>query len=162
MSFCSFIATNFEMPEIESKAKYITVKEAIDLEIKPHDLMPWEKMDPNMQILFVENEEDLNELVIKKEGYYNVSEYTGYPFIYEISFSYSELRVKQLLDYLKDHIVEGQIIELWRVWIGHEDNKLNKPYSRFIYNELSLNHLLQIYNCNHENYKEQYCLILEK
>ena len=29
-------------------------------------------MDLNMQILFVENEEDLNELVIKKDGYYDV------------------------------------------------------------------------------------------
>ena len=71
MSSCSFIATNFEMPEVESKAKYMTVKEAIELKIKPHELVPWEKMDPNSQILFVENEEDLNELVINKGSYYD-------------------------------------------------------------------------------------------
>jgi hypothetical protein len=47
MSFCSFIATNYEMPEVETKAKTITVKEAIELEITPHELVPWEKMDPN-------------------------------------------------------------------------------------------------------------------
>lgn len=45
MSFCSFIATNYEMPE--AKAKYITVKEAIELNLKSHELLPWEKMDPN-------------------------------------------------------------------------------------------------------------------
>ncbi|MFY0743959.1 magnesium transporter [Solibacillus silvestris] len=162
MSSCSFIATNFEMPEIESKAKYMTVKEAIELKIKPHELVPWEKMDPNSQILFVENEEDLNELVINEGSYYDVSEYTGYPFIYEVNFGYSELRVKQLLDYLKDNIREGQVIELWRVWIGHEDNALNIPYSRFNFNELSLDHLFQLYNWNHANYKEQYCIVLEK
>lgn len=39
MSSCSFIATNFEMPKIESKEKHITVKEAIELKIKPHELM---------------------------------------------------------------------------------------------------------------------------
>src|SRR5690606_18073879 len=110
MSSCSFIATNFEMPEIESKATYITVKEAIELEIKPHELVPWEEMNPNAQVLVVENEEDLNELVINKDGYYDVSEYTGYPFIYEVNFVYSESRVKQLLDYLKDNMREGQII----------------------------------------------------
>ena len=162
MSYCSFISTNLEMPEIESKAKYITVKEAIKLEIKPHELLPWEKMDPSAQVLFVQNEEDLNELVIKKDSCFNVTEYTGYPFIYEVNFRYSELRVKQLLDYLKENIREGQIIELWRVWIGHDDNELNIPYSRFKHNELSLNHLFQMYNWNDENYKEQYCIVLEK
>ncbi|MFJ8511248.1 hypothetical protein [Lysinibacillus xylanilyticus] len=49
MSFCSFIATNYEMPEVKTKAKYITVKEAIELDIKPHEVIPWEKMDPNAQ-----------------------------------------------------------------------------------------------------------------
>ncbi|MER2190271.1 MAG: magnesium transporter [Solibacillus sp.] len=162
MSFCSFIATNVEMPEVESKAKYITVKEAIELEIKPHELVPWEKMDPNAQVLFVENEEDLNELVINKAIYYDVSEYTGYPFIYEVNFIYSELRAKQLLAYLKDNSREGQIVELWRVWIGHDDHEKNIPFIRCNYEELSLNHLGQMYNRNHEKYKEQYCLVLEK
>src|SRR5690606_21659729 len=97
MSFCSFIATNYEMPEVDkTKAKYITVKEAIELEIKPHELIPWEKMDPNAQILFFEKEDDLNELVIKKDSYCDVSGYTSYPFIYEVNFSYSEWRAKQL------------------------------------------------------------------
>ncbi|MFJ8511793.1 magnesium transporter [Lysinibacillus xylanilyticus] len=162
MSFCSFIATNYEMPEVKTKAKYITVKEAIELDIKPHELIPWEKMDPNAQILFVENEDDLNELVIKKDAYYDVSGYTSYPFIYEVNFIYSELRAKQLLEYLKENIREGQILELWTVWIGHEDNAINIPYIRCYYEELSLNHLVQMYNWNHEKYKEQYCIVLER
>lgn len=161
MSSCSFIATNFEMPEIETKAKNITVKEAIELKIPPHELLPWEEMDPDAQVLVVENEEDLNELVISKDCSYDVSEYTGYPFIYEVNFLYTESRVQQLLVYLKDNMRAGQIIELWRVWIGHDD-ELNIPYSRFTDNELSLNHLVQMYNWNDENYKEQYCIVVEK
>lgn len=160
MSSCSFIATNFEMPKIESKEKHITVKEAIELKIKPHELMPWEKMDPNAQVLIAENEEDLNELTITKDCYYNVSEYTNYPFIYQVDFSYSESRAKQLLDYLTSNIKEDQIIELWRVWIG--DDAQNIPYSRLTYNELTLGYLLQLYNWNDENYKQQYCLVIEK
>ena len=151
------------MPEVDkTKAKYITVKEAIELEVKPHELVPWEKMDPNAQILFVENEDDLNELVIKKDAYYDVSGYTSYPFIYEVNFIYSELRAKQLLEYLKENVRERQILELWRVWIGHDDNEINIPYIRYNYEELSLNHLIQMYNWNHEKYKEQYCIVLER
>lgn len=115
---------------------------------------------PNAQILFVENEDDLNELVIKKDAYYDVSGYTSYPFIYEVNFIYSELRAKQLLEYLKENIREGQILELWRVWIGHDDKEIKIPYSRWYYEELSLNHLVQMYNWNHEKYKEQYCIVL--
>ena len=142
MSFCSFIATNYEMPEVESKAKYITVKEAIELEIKPHELVPWEKMDPTAQILLIENEDNLKELVITKDIYYDVGGYTSYPFIYQVNFTYSELRAKQLLEYIKENIKEGQILELWRVWIGDDDNEINIPYIRCSYEELSLNHLV--------------------
>ncbi|MFJ5766388.1 hypothetical protein ACIP9C_13635 [Lysinibacillus sp. NPDC093210] len=59
MSFCSFIATNHEMPEVETKPKTITVKETIELEVKPYELVPWGKKDPNAQILFVANVNDL-------------------------------------------------------------------------------------------------------
>ena len=162
MSVCSFIATNYEMSELDkTKAKYITVKEAIDLGIKPHELVPWEKMDPNAQVLLVENEDDLNELVIRKGAYYDVSGYSSYPLIYEVNFIYSELRARQLLEYLKENIKEGQILELWRVWIGNDDTE-NIPYIRCKYEELSLNHLIQMYDWNHDQFKEQYCIVLER
>lgn len=162
MSVCSFIATNYEMPEIHSKAKYITVKEAIELGIEPHELVPWEKMDLNAQVLFVENEEDLNELVIKKDSYYDVSKYSSHPFLYEVSFIYTELRAKQLLEYLKENIREGQLLELWRVWIDDDDNEKNIPFIRCSYKNLSLNHLVQMYNWHHEKYKDQSCIVLER
>ncbi|WP_235617137.1 magnesium transporter [Lysinibacillus mangiferihumi] len=150
------------MPEVETKAKTITVREAMELAIKPHELVPWEKMDPSAQIVVVENNEDLNELVIKKDAYYDVSEYTSYPFIYEVAFIYSELRAKQLLAYLEKNIREEQIVELWRVWIGHDENDLHIPYVNVNYEELSLNHLVQMYNPNHEKFKEQHCIVIER
>lgn len=150
------------MPEVETKAKTITVREAMELAIKPHELVPWEKMDPSAQIVVVENKEDLNELVIKKDAYYDVSGYTSYSFIYEVTFIYSELRAKQLLAYLKKNIREEQIVELWRVWIGHDENDLHIPYVSVNYEELSLNHLVQMYNPNHEKFKEQHCIVIER
>ncbi|MEK4426968.1 magnesium transporter [Solibacillus sp. FSL K6-1523] len=162
MSYCSFIATNFEMPEVESRVKSITAKEAIELGVKPNEFVPWENIDPDAQILYAENEDDLNELVVTKDTYYNVSGYTSYPFTYEVTFGYSESRLNQLLEYLKENIKEDQIIELWRVWIGHDNNDLNIPYSRYSFGELTLDQLLQMYDRNHEQYKEEYCIVLER
>ncbi|MCS1384506.1 hypothetical protein NXZ75_20120 [Lysinibacillus sphaericus] len=85
-------------------------------------------MDPSAQIVVVENNEDFNELVIKNDAYYDVSGYTSYPFIYEVTFIYSELRAKHLLAYLEKNIREEQIVELCRVWIGHDENELHIPY----------------------------------
>jgi hypothetical protein len=82
LSSCTFIATNYEMPEVDNtKVKYITVKEDIHLGLKPHELVPWANMDPSTQILFVEKEDDLYELVVKKDTYYDVSGYSSYPFV---------------------------------------------------------------------------------
>lgn len=68
MSWYSFIATNYEMPEMPEKGnteeKYITVQEAMDLGLKPHELVPWEKLDPNALILIIEDEDDLDGLAI--------------------------------------------------------------------------------------------------
>lgn len=118
-------------------------------------------MDPNAQILFDENEYDLDELVISKESSHGDCGYTSYPFIYDVNFNYSELRAKQFLEYLKENIREGQILELWRVWSGHDD-KLNIPYIRYRYEELSLNHLIQMYDWQYEKYKEQFCIVIER
>lgn len=163
MSSYSFIATNYEIPEVNNtKSKNITVQEAIDLGIKPHELLPWEEMDPNAEILFVENEDDLDELIISKESSFGDCGYTSYPFIYEVNFLFSEFRAKQLLEYLKDNLREGQILELWRVWIGYEDDEVKIPYTRCRHEELSLNHLIQLYNWKNEKYKAQDCLVIER
>ena len=149
------------MPEIARKEKHITVKEAIELQIKPHEYLPWGKMDPNAKVIVIEKEEDLKELVISKDTYYDVSDYTCYPYIYELNFTYSDVRVQQLLKYLKENIKEGQLVELWRVWIGDDDIE-SIPFSRCSYENLTLNHLEQMYNSDHRNYKEQCCLVIDK
>lgn len=163
MSAYVFLATNYEMPEIDYTGKrYITVKEAMDLGIKPNEWIPWEELDPNACILFVENEENLHELSITKGFAYEVSDYTSYPFIYEVDFIYTESRTQQLLEYIKENMKKGQILEMWRVWLDHEDDELNIPYARYNYEELSLNDLLPLYNREHEKYKLQNCLVIER
>lgn len=166
MSWYTFIATNYEMTEIPEKSsteeKYITVQEAINLGIEPHELVPWEKLDPNALILSIEDEDDLDDLEITQRPSFDDGGYTSYSFIYQIDFIYSEIRVQQLLEYLKENIREGQILELWRVWLGHDDDEINIPYTRCRYEELSLNHLLHLYNWKYEKFKEKYCLVIER
>ena len=163
MSSFIFLATNDEMPELDyTRTRYITVKEAMDLGIKPHALVPWEKLDPNARVLLVENEEDLHELVITKNDCCDVSNYTSYSFIYEVTFVYTEVRTQQLLAYIKENMKEGQIVEMWKVWLDHEDDELTIPYTRCNYDELSLNDLMPLYNRAHEKYKLQDCVVIER
>lgn len=149
------------MPEIASKAKYISVTEAIALGIEPHEFLPWEEMDPNEQILFVEDEEDLQELTIEKGTHYDVSRFTDHPFLYEVNFVYTEQRARQLLEYLRENSREGQILELWNVWLGAEEHDQEIPEIRVNLEELSLDHIAQIYNSDHKNYQEQGRIVLD-
>ena len=100
-------------------------------------------------------------MVIKKDTCYDVSDYTSYPYIYELNFTYSDERVDELLKYLKANIREGQLVELWRVWIGNDDQE-SIPFNRCFYEDLTLDHLEQMYNSDHRNYKEQYCLVIDR
>ena len=163
MSAFVFLATNYEMPELDyTRKKHVTVKEAIDLGIKPYALVTWEKMNPNARVLIVEDEEGLHELVITKDYSYDVADYTSYQFIYEVNFIYTELRTKQFFEYVKENLKEGQTLEIWRVWIGYGEDVLTIPYTRYSYTELSLNHLMPLFNLEHDKYKLQNCLVIEK
>jgi hypothetical protein len=156
MSKYSFIATDYELPEVaNSKKRYITVREAMELGIQPHSLIPWEKMNPDAEIMIIDNEDDLGELVIKKRLDYekNVRWYTDKPFIYLLYFGYAEARAEQLLKYLKDNINEGQQLELWSIWLDDKQNI--KPFV-CDYNKLSLQHIDQAYN-SHSS-----CLIVKR
>jgi hypothetical protein len=162
MSAYSFIATNYEIPEVEnSKKKIITVQEAIELGIKAHEFMPWEEMNPNDKILFFEKESDFDELVITKDTVYekNVRWYTDKPFIYSVNFGYSELRVKQLLEYLKENISEGQQLELWSIWLG--DKQSIEPII-CNYEENSTHNLKQMYDWKDKKHVCHCCIIIER
>ncbi|MBZ9637755.1 hypothetical protein [Clostridium sp. FP1] len=162
MSAYSFIATNYEIPEVEnSKKRIITVQEAIELGIKAHEFMPWDNMNPNDKILFLEKESDLDELVITKDTAYekNVRWYTDKPFIYSVNFGYSELRVKQLLEYLKENINEGQQLELWSIWL--DDKQKIEPIT-CNYEEVSTHNLKQMYDWQDKKHVCHSCIIIER
>ncbi|OCS93757.1 hypothetical protein [Caryophanon latum] len=158
MSYCTFIATNCELPEVKGNETYITVREAIARNMTAHEFLPWEDMDPEAQLLVIENEEDLYELTITEGTYYDVSDYTKQPFIYELSFRYTAERVQQLFDYIKAHQQSGQVIELQQVWLDEYD----VPTTTLHADDLTLAHLQQLYDDAHEQHAPVYRLIIEK
>ncbi len=122
MSSFSFIATDYNIPEVyNSKEKVITVREAMELGIKA-DIIPWEELDPNTKITYYENRSDLGELVINRSTLFegNVRWYTDKPLIYSVIFEYTKQRANQLLKYLKDNIRPGQHLELWLIWLDEK------------------------------------------
>lgn len=162
MSIYSFIAADYEIPEVKnSKERIITVQEAIELGIEAHKYMPWEKMNPDDKIVLFEKESDLGELVITKGTDFekNVRWYTHKPFIYTLDFEYSELRVKQLLEYLKENISEGHQLEIWLIWL---DDKQSIQPTICNYEEVSIHYLKQMYDRQNEKYIHHNCIIIEK
>ena len=162
MSAYSFIASDYELPLVyNSKEKIITVIEAIKLGIKPHELIPWESMNPDGKVLIFDNENDLHELVIRKGTEYerNVRWYTDKAFIYSVEFRYTEPRAVQLLEYLKENINEGYQLELWSIWL---DDKQNIQPIFCNYEEISLYNIKQMYDRQSENYVDYSCIIIKK
>lgn len=162
MSIYSFIAADYELPEVHNnKKKIITVKEAIELGVKPHDFIPWEEMDTNSKVLIFDKEEDLYELEILKETecYEDVGWYTNKTYVYLVAFKYTDERANQLLNYLRTNIIGGQELELWQIWLGDKQNIISREYN---YKEISLNHIKQMYDFENENHEIYSCIKIKK
>lgn len=160
MSKYSFIATDYVLPEVYNiKVKRITVEEAIRLGIKPHEHMTWEKMNPKNEVIIVNDKDDLEELVIKKDSSFekNVRWYTNKQYIYSITFGYNESRAEQLLKYLKENIKRGYTIELWTIWL---DDKQNVKPNICKHDELTIDWIRKIYG-THIDYIFHSCTIIE-
>ncbi|SES98574.1 hypothetical protein SAMN05660297_01101 [Natronincola peptidivorans] len=162
MSAYSFIGSDYDLPEVHNtKEKMITVKEAIELGIKAHEFMPWEKMNQEDKVMVFESEEDLGELMITKgyDGDEDARQHTQKPFIYMVEFRYTDARGKQLLEYLKENLREGYSLELWSIWLG--DKEKITPL-RCSYKELSLDHIKQMYEWGHGKGFQPSGMIIEK
>lgn len=163
MSQYSFIATDYELSEIDNlklNSKIITVRDALNQGINPHELIPWEKMNPNDQVLIVNDGFDLGELIIQKDSSFerNVRWYTSKPFIYSIEFAYTESRAEQLLKYLKENIKKEHIVELWTIWL---DEKQNIKPAFYKYDELSIDLIKKIYDTRGVHHAIRSCSIIE-
>lgn len=162
MSSYSFIAVDFEIPELDNpKARIITVKEAIEFGLKPPYPMTWESMNPDAKLLNFENESDLGELVITKGTPYEdiVRQHTDKPLIYSIGLVFSKSRVNRLLEYLKENIKEEKELELWSIWLN--DEVIIQPIL-CDYEKISISDLTQIYDILDKKHEFNCCLIIKR
>lgn len=151
MSQYSFIAADYELAELDNtNAKIISVSEAIELGIEEHELMPWNEMDPDDEVLIFDKEDDLGELIVRKEEdiYEDMAWYTSKPYIYAVEFNYTEDRGKDLLEYLRTNVKKNYSLEVWTIWL--DERKGVEPRIKN-YDEISLKDIREIFNSGNED-----------
>ena len=71
----------------------------------------------------------LSGFCVSEHAYYRPAvDALGYeikPFQYELELEEHEKDLKNLLDYLREHFICGETVELWNLWVG--DDQDNKP-----------------------------------
>lgn len=161
MSQYSFIAADYELVELDNtNAKIITVREAIELGIKEHELIAWKEMDPDDEVLIFDNEEDLGELIVRKEEdlYEDICWYTSKSHIYVVEFNYTEDRGKDLLVYLKNNLKKNHSLEVWTIWL--DEKKAIEPKIKN-YNEISLDDIKLMFDSNNKNWENHNGIIIK-
>lgn len=162
MSAYSFIAADYELPEVDNpKGRIITVAEAVKLGIKPHKLVPWEEMAPHDEILFFDHAGDLGELTIKRSTVCDeyIRMHTDKPFVYSVCFEFTEQRVWQLHGYLIENTRPGCQIELWSIWLG-DVQRIDPMFCE--YDRFSLADIKQVFDYRSEDYQRFGCLIISR
>ena len=143
MSKYIFITADVEIPEIDlTNEQIITPKEANLKGIKPPNWCTWDDLDPSSDILYIENEDDLGNLCIRKNFDFieEINFYTNKKFTYIISCTCDKKRAKQLLKYLQDINITSQI-EIYSILI---DSNIEINTSKVNLDELNEDLLLNI------------------
>lgn len=149
MSQYTFITSPINLPEVDlTNEKIITPVQAKEKNIKPPSWTTWDELDPNCEISYFENEDDINNLCIRRDFDFleDLKQYTNNEFIYIITCSCDEKRANQLLNYISNIHIKNNI-SIYSIWVG--DNADISPIKVSIDN-LSTNILLNIldnYNC---------------
>ena len=138
MSSYQFIASTIALPEIENPHIHLySLNEALARGIsigKSVLEMDIDRDEPEV-LLWVESEELLGEITVKKEedSYYS-DPYTElhYRYIFEWG-RYTKKRAEQLIVFLKQHMQAGSTVELWDTWM----DDIEKPVG----DELSVDRL---------------------
>ncbi|MFY9946894.1 MAG: hypothetical protein WAL07_12620 [Exiguobacterium chiriqhucha] len=126
MSEFQFITSDRLLKEVENPyIKFLSINEAIKKGvILPDMLTDDEDLDRDEKILMnVESEEQLDEIEIKRDLYYdveNVEAYSEKPHVVELRWRYSDARAEQLVEYITDHLKTAGEVEIWKVWIDEQ------------------------------------------
>ncbi|MCT4775664.1 MULTISPECIES: hypothetical protein [Exiguobacterium] len=126
MSEFQFIASNHPLKEVENPyIEFLSINEAIKKGvILPEMLTDDEDLDRDEKILMnVESEEQLDEIEIKRDLYYdveNVEAYSEKPHVVELRWRYTDARAEQIVEYITDHLKTAGEVEIWKVWVDEQ------------------------------------------
>lgn len=163
MSLFQFLASNKLLKEIKNPyVEFISINEALKRNIEVVDfIMNDTKIDKDEKIImFCDSEEHLEEIEINHDMYYSseyAKEYSKKQYFCELQWRYTEVRAKQLVEYLNEQVKRVDVIEIWSIWLDEHKSASIKSIS---VNELSITDLafLDISNC----YEKPKCLIIKK
>lgn len=126
MSEFQFITSTQSLQEVENPyVEFLSINEAIKKGvILPEMIAEDEELDRDAKILMnVESEEQLDEIEIKRDLYYdveNVEAYSSKPHVVELRWRYSDARAEQLVEYITDHLKTADEVEIWKVWVDEQ------------------------------------------
>lgn len=129
MSVYEFLASDSELESVKNdKVHFFSVKEARKKGISfPFDEKIIAGMDENKEgtVLYFEKKEDLGEINIYLEEIEDLTiystDYTKKKYRYTLSWTYTEKRAEQLIDYIKRNLQKTYEIELWTIWLGEKE-----------------------------------------
>ncbi|OGX79887.1 hypothetical protein A6395_04605 [Exiguobacterium sp. SH31] len=136
MSEFQFMTSDRPLKEVENPfIEHLSINEAIKKGVVlPEMLTEDEELDRDEKILMhVESEEHLDEIEIKRDLYYdvtNVEAYSTKPHVAELRWRYSETRAEQLVDYIIDHLQTADEVEIWKVWVDEQTEPSVKTITR--------------------------------
>ncbi len=143
MSKYIFITSNFELQEVDmTNSKTITALEAKSKGIRPPNWCTWEEIDTDLEILYYENEDDINNIHIYRdygwEDELTCCKYKKY--IYNVMCSNDKKRAEQILNYIREINLKGSIY-ICSIWAG---DKVDIVPKEIYINSLSINDILSI------------------
>lgn len=159
MSLFEFIASDKLLDDVKNPYfEYLSLNDAIERNIVVADNIMTNK-DEKIIMLY-ESPEHPGEISIRKDMFFSsgyAREYSNKKYFSEFFWSYTEIRAKQLIDYLNEQLKSTDEIEIWSIWMDEHKTATIKTVNA---NELSITDLAFIDTSN--GYEKPKCLIIKK
>jgi len=129
MSYATFLASDAPIPHMENPhQQFLSINKAIDKGIAiPKPMLDSSTIDRDKPsvLLWIDNEDNLGEITITstERPYYFTDDYgnppdTDLPCYAELGWTYSNEWASKLIGFIKNHLENATVVEIWHYWIG--------------------------------------------
>lgn len=167
MSVFTYIASDYPLKEVENPhIKTLSVNQALEMGIKVHDFLlepSFDRDKPNV-ILWVDDKKNFGEISIRavSRDYLVYDIYSGKKYLAQLEWEYTECRAKKLIEYIRDHLIGADEIELWNTWLGIDSNRLKSQTKQhhIPIEQLTCSDLEKLFNKDTFDFPE--CIVVSK